>query len=259
MRILRYGVILAAMCLPLDAYGAGDRHFIPDCAGVVTISYARIARVEKDGTLVLADGRAVVLEGVRMPLAEGKAVSGQALATLRAMASGGLVNFTTSAPAKDRYGRIRVQGFGRAWFQTTLLEQGLAQVAISPDRTECAPDLYEAEAVARSRHAGLWALPDHRVRSVDGLAGTKGSFQLVEGQVDNIGRADGRTFIDFGADAKNHRLFTVVIGAEDRRAFRDFDFGELRGRNIRVRGIVQDYRGRPEIVLGNPYQVEVLD
>jgi hypothetical protein len=245
------------MCLPLDAYGATDQHFIPDCAGVITISYARIVRVEQDGTLILADGRAVVLEGVRLPLADGKAVSGQALATLRAMAADGLVNFTTSG--SDRYGRIRAQGFGHAWFQTTLLEQGLAQVRISPDRTECAPDLYEAEAMARSRHAGLWTLPDHHVRSVDRLTGTKGSFQLVEGQVGNIGRADGRTFIDFDADAKSHRPFTVVIGAEDRRAFRDFDFDELRGRNIRVRGIVQDYRGRPEIVLSNPAQIELLE
>ena len=245
------------MCLPLDAYGAGDQHFIPDCAGVITISYGRIARVEQDGTLILADGRAVVLEGIRLPLADGKAVSGQALATLRAMAADGVVNFTTSGP--DRYGRIRAQGFGRAWFQTRLLEQGLAQVRISPDHTECAPDLYEAEAVARSRHAGLWALPDHRVRSVDELAGTQGSFQVVQGQVGNIGRADGSTFIDVGADAEDKRLFTVVIGAQDRRAFRDFDFDELRGRNIRVRGVVQDYRGRPEIVLSNPAQIELLE
>jgi hypothetical protein len=213
--------------------------------------------VEQDGTLILADGRAVVLEGIRLPLADGKAVSGQALATLRAMAADGVVNFTTSGP--DRYGRIRAQGFGRAWFQTRLLEQGLAQVRISPDHTECAPDLYEAEAVARSRHAGLWALPDHRVRSVDELAGTQGSFQVVQGQVGNIGRADGRTFIDVGADAEDKRLFTVVIGAQDRRAFRDFDFDELRGRNIRVRGVVQDYRGRPEIVLSNPAQIELLE
>ena len=259
MRILRYGVIWAAMCLPLDAYGADDLHFIPDCAGVVTISQARVTRVEQDGTLVLADGRALVLEGIRLPLADGKSLSRQIMAALRAMGSDGLVNFTTGAVAKDRYGRIRVQGFGRAWFQTALLEQGLAQVRISPDRAECAPDFYEAEAAARSRHAGLWALPDHRVRSVARLAGTTGSFQLLEGQVGNIGRADGRTFIDVGVDAQNHRLFTAVIGTQDRRAFRDFDFDDLRGRSIRVRGVVQDYRGRPEMMLSNPYQIEILD
>src|SRR6185369_17768642 len=100
--------------------------------------------------------------------------------TLRAMALSGPVNFTTATPAKDRYGRMRVQGFGRLWFQTALLEQGLARVQITPDRSECAPDLYEAEAGARGRHAGIWALPGYRVRTPQTLTGTAGSFQLVE-------------------------------------------------------------------------------
>jgi endonuclease YncB( thermonuclease family) len=147
-----------------------------------------------------------------------------------------------------------VQGFGQAWLQSALLEQGLARVQISPDRTECAPDLYEAEIRARSRQVGIWALPGYRVRTPQQLAGAAGTFQLVEGKIDNIGRANGRTFIDFG-----NRQFSAVVQAGDRRAFRDFDFDELTGRHVRVRGIVQNYRGRPEIVLSNPYQIELLD
>jgi hypothetical protein len=159
------------------------------------------------------------------------------------------------APQKDRYGRTRVQAFGRQWFQVALLEQGLARVQISPDRSECAPDLYEAEAAARTRHAGIWAQAGYRVRGPGDLKDTTGTFQLVEGQVSSIGRADGRTFIDFG----DRRSFTAMVGGESRRAFRDFDFDELSGRHVRVRGIVQDYRGRPEIVLSNPAQIELLD
>src|ERR1051326_7834298 len=74
MRIsLTYGVILAAMWLPLDAYAAdahaaGGERFIPDCAGEVAIAHARIARVESDGALILPDGRTLVLEGLRLPL-----------------------------------------------------------------------------------------------------------------------------------------------------------------------------------------------
>src|SRR6185436_19683466 len=115
--------------------------------------------------------------------------------------------------------------------------------------------LYEAETQARARHAGIWALPINRVRTPQALKGIAGTFQLVEGDVSNIGRADGRTFIDFG----EKRVFSAVIGPADRRAFRDFDFDELSGRQVRVRGIVQDYRGRPEIVLSNPAQIELLN
>jgi DNA/RNA endonuclease YhcR with UshA esterase domain len=54
-------------------------------------------------------------------------------------------------------------------------------------------------------------------------------------------------------------MFSAVIGQTDRHAFRDFDFDELPGRHIRIRGIVQAYRGRPEIALSNPFQIEVLE
>jgi hypothetical protein len=148
-----------------------------------------------------------------------------------------------------------MQVFGHSWLQIALLEQGLARVRISPDREECAPDLYEAETRARAKGAGLWALERYRVRTPEQLKGAAGSFQLVEGQVGNVGRADGRTFIDFGGQ----RIFSAVIAAGDHKAFRDFDIDGLSGRRIRVRGIVQDDRGRSEIALSNPAQIEVLD
>jgi hypothetical protein len=255
MRIMSYGAILAAMCCPLDAYAADSERFIPDCAGAAVIAHTRIARVDADGTMILPDGRVLMLEGLRLPSVADKTVYDQALGTLRSEAFPGTVNFTAVSPAKDRYGRIRVQAFGRHWFQTALLEQGLARVQIAPDRDECAPDLYEAETRARARHAGIWASPNYRLRTPQTLANTAGSFQLVQGKVSNIGRADGRTFIDFG----DRRLFSVMIGPLDRRAFRNFDFDELSGRLVRVRGVVQDYRGRAEIVLSNPFQLEILD
>jgi hypothetical protein len=117
--------------------------------------------------------------------------------------------------------------------------------------------LYEAETQARDARRGIWATPDYRVRAPSALPGGSGTFQLVEGRVGHIGRADGRTFIDLDSDGR--RMLSVVIGQTDRHAFRDFDFDELPGRHIRIRGIVQAYRGRPEIALSNPFQIEMLE
>ena len=250
-RLTSYAVILAAMCLPRDAYGAPA--FLPDCAAKVEIAQARVVRVEPNGTMILSDGRGVMLEGLRLPLDGPAELVTHALTVLRSMAGAEAMTLTATPPQKDRYGRLRVQAFGRNWLQIVLLEQGLARVAIAPDRNECAPDFYEAEDRARTKGVGLWALERYRVRAPDQAHGTAGGFELVEGAVTNIGRADGRTFIDLG------RRFSVVIAAGDRHAFRDFDFDGLSGRHIRVRGIVQDYRGRPEIGLSSPYQLEVLD
>ena len=246
-------IIWAAIWLPLDAHAAGGERFIPDCAGRVAIAHAHVAGVERGGALTLSDGRAVMLEGIRLPPEQ--ALQDRALTALRAMALPGSVSFTTNQPQNDRHGRLRVQGFGALWLQAALLEQGLARVAIAPDRTECFPDLYEAEARARARHAGLWALVAYRVRAPSELKDAVGSFQLVEGKVSNIGRADGRIFIDFGG----RQTVSAVIAADDHRAFRDFDLDGLPGHRIRIRGIVQDYRGRPEILLSSPAQIEVLD
>ena len=254
MRLI-YWSILAAICLPLDAYAADGERFVPDCAGSVEIAHAHVVRVERNGVLVLASGRAVILEGIRLPPDSSHALSAAAQAALREMALAGTVSFTSPEPKQDRYDRLRVQGFGRQWLQAALLEQGLARASISPDRTECAPDLYEAEARARAKRAGLWALGDYRVRAPQDMKGAVGSFQLVEGLVTNVGQADGRQFIDFS----DQRSFSAVIAPDDRRVFRDFDLDALTGRHVRIRGIVQDYRGRSEIVLSNPSQIEVLD
>jgi micrococcal nuclease len=272
MRIipLGYGLILAAMCLPLDTNAAsaqsgnGAIRFIPDCAGSTEIARARVVRVEKNGALILSDGRAILLEGIRLPQADNspRYLVDQAMAELTQMALAGPITFTSTPPKEDRYDRIRAQGFGRQWLQTALLEKGLARVAISPDRNECAPDLYEAEARGRARHAGLWALAGTLPKAPQDIAKapvatTTGKFQLVEGYVTNIGNAGGRTFIDFGSNGQHS--FSAIVAPQDRRAFRDYDFDALVAHRIRVRGIVQDYRGRPQIALSNPQQIEVLN
>gem|GEM_PF-485122 len=278
MRALTYAAILAAMWLPSGAIAA--TYFVPDCAGSVEIAHAHVVRVEKNGALVLGDGRTVILEGVRMPGADDalQPLASRALARLREMAQAGPVTFTTVVPKLDRYGRLRAQAFGPArearqtnapardarqtnelaWLQIAMLEQGLARVAVSPDRNECAPDLYEAEQRGREKHAGLWALPDGRPRSPEAMKGSDtGSFQVVEGRVSGVGHNGGRVFIDFGSGGK--RMFSAVIQPEDHRAFRDFDLDGLEAHHIRIRGMVEAWRGQPQIALSNPAQIEVLN
>ena len=258
---LTYWPILTVMCLPLDAYAANfsDGGYLPDCASGVEIAHAHVTRVEQNGALILPDGRAVLLEGIRLPQqADGpRFLADQVLAALRQMALAGPVVFTTTPPKQDRYDRIRAQGFGRQWFQVALLERGLARVAIAPDRIECAPDLYEAEARARAQRAGIWALAAYQARAPQDMKGTNGTFQLVDGWVTNVSSGGGRVLIDFCSNCQ--RSFSAIIAPEDRRAFRDFDLDGLTAKHIRIRGTVQDYRGRPEIALANPSQIEVLN
>ena len=239
----------AAMAMPL-----------PDCAGGVEIAHAHVMRVEKNGALILDDGRAVLLEGIRLPGADrpNLPVAGEALDTLSELAMKESLTLTSTPPKEDRYDRVRVQAFGNVWVQTELLRRGLARVDVDPDRSECAPDLYEAEQTARKAKLGLWALPQFAVKRADALSGAAGTFQIVEGRIENVSSHDGRVFLDFNQDYR--KGFTATIAPEDHKIFRNSDpaLEDLAGHTVRLRGMVEDFNGRSEIALSNPYQIELI-
>ena len=255
---LACGLVLAALAAtPVHAAS------LPACAGDVEIARAKVVRVEQNGVLVLADGRALILEGIRLPMGTADRaparLADEARATLLTMAREGTVTGTAIRPKQDRYDRVRVQGFeGEQWLQRALLEQGLARVATSPDRGECATELYSFEASARQAGRGLWAQPAYRIRTDrDDWHPDIGTFQLIEGKVGRVTVRDGATILDLGSDGRSG--LAVSIAGGDRRGFRDLGTASLQGRRLRVRGIVQDSNGRPMIALSSPVQIEMLD
>jgi hypothetical protein len=234
----------------------------PDCAGGTEISNAKIVRVEKNGAMILSDGRAAMLEGIRLPLNDGgpAGLADDALNDLRALAMAGPLQMTAIAPKEDRYDRVRVQAFGDVWLQTELLRRGLARVAISPDRAECAGDLYQAEKEARAAGRGLWAFPIFALRNPQSVsASDEGRFIIAEGKVVNGALHDGRVFLDFSDDYS--RGLSATIAPDDRANFRHTvpQPENLTGHVVRLRGMVEDFNGRPEIGLSNPAQIEFVN
>ena len=256
-----YGLILAALWSSAAAAAT-----IPGCAGGIEISRARVVRVEQNGAMILSDGRALLLEGIRLPLgAADKAprqFADQARATLLTLARDGLVTGAARAPKQDRYDRVRVQGFTETmWLQRALLEQGLARVSIAPDRRECADQLYAFEAVARNARRGIWANNAYRVRGDrpgDDWRQDIGTFQVIEGRIGRVMLRDDRIVLDFGGDGRTGLL--AVVTGDDRRIFRQAgDPMAWEGRRVRIRGVVQQIGGRPQIALGSAAQLELLN
>jgi endonuclease YncB( thermonuclease family) len=253
--IMACGILLSASA---PGWAAG----LPACAGGVEIARARIVRVEQNGALILADGRALLLEGIRLPLGATdhapQSLADEARATLLAAARAAPVTAAATPPKQDRYDRVRVQGFSDQWLQRLMLEQGLARVAISPDRSECAGELYSFETAARRAGRGLWANNAYHIRTDrDDWRPDIGTFQVIEGKVGRVTVRDGTTVLDFGSDGRSGLL--VSIAGNDRRGFRGEDLQALNGKRLRVRGIVQDSNGRPMIAIANPAQIEILN
>ncbi|MEI9932248.1 MAG: thermonuclease family protein [Rhizomicrobium sp.] len=237
---------------------------LPDCAGPLEVTSAHVVRVEPtNDVLVIRDGRALHLEGVRIPHATPDRapafIADQAYDAIGALVRGKVIDVTAVVPKEDRYDRVRGQVFNNdnQWVQMNLLRNGLARVDIAPDRTECAAELYAAENTARAANKGLWAVSAYRLRAPEDLGGDTGTFQIVQGKVLNADVKNGRAYLDFGPDWRTD--FTVTIAPEDLVNFRfdGVDPRDYAGKTIRVRGIVQRFNG-PEIEIANPKQIEVL-
>ena len=258
LRPIRLPPILIALSLLAAPVAAAAR---PDCAGGVEISGAQLLRVEKNGSVIFTDGRAIFLEGLRLPGADRTPppFADKALGTLAGMLQRGPLTLTAVPPKEDRYDRVRGQLFAGDgnWVQAALLKAGLARVSIAPDRAECAGELFAAEAQGRAARAGIWSLPAFAIRTPETLGRDVGSFQIVQGKVLNAGLKNGRAYLNFGADW--HSDFTVTVEPEDMANFRRIgvDPRAYAGQTIRVRGLVQWLNG-PEIEVANPQSIEVL-
>lgn len=201
----------------------------------------------------LQDGRTVRLAGVDAPTPEAEAA-------LDALVAGQEVALLAGGGGVDVYGRpiahLRLLR-GRRWLQGALLDAGLVRVRTTAEDAALAQEMLRREARARARRRGLWSDPAHGVRLPKEVAGNARGFLIVEGRVQRTKRLADGVHLDFGSD---RRGFSVQI---PRRSLRDFaadgdGLEALRGRVVRVRGVVRPSRFGPTMLVDHPEQVEVL-
>ena len=234
---------------------------LDSCIGQAGVLTGHVVRVEVNGVLVLDDGRAAVLEGIRLPGGAAdhapQFLAAQALNALSDLAGNKLVTLALREPKEDRYGRLRAQAFvNGTWVQLALLRQGLARAAPSPARGECTDKFDAAEDAARAARLGLWAAGAYAVRTPDTISDADlGTFQIVQGTVRNASVKGGRAYLNFGADWRTD--FTVTIAPDDMARFRgaNIDPRDYAGKTVRVRGFVDRLNG-PEIEAASPAAIE---
>jgi len=64
------------------------------------------------------------------------------------------------------------------------------------------------------------------------------------------------TFMNLEKKYPDH-VFTVVIWGKDRKKFNESQMVLYQSKRICVSGIIKDYRGKPQIVVDNPSQIEI--
>lgn len=83
-----------------------------------------------------------------------------------------------------------------------------------------------------------------------------GEYLVVEGTVVLTYNSGKACFLNFHPNWKEH--FSVVIFASDFPKFPSPPEEHYRGKKIQVTGFIKSYHGRPEIIVEDPSQIEVL-
>ena len=81
-------------------------------------------------------------------------------------------------------------------------------------------------------------------------------FATVEGQIVLTHRTEKACFLNFHPEWQH--TFTAVIFARRFDAFPPEPEEHYRGKAVRVTGLIRYYKGKPEIVLESPDQIEVV-
>ncbi len=239
----------------------------PACAGEAGEEVV-VRAVHEDGSLALSNGLTADLVGIDLPRppldesTDGRARAAAVHRFLTRLVEGEQVRLFYSGRRRDRHGRalaeiIRARD-GR-WVQGALVASGAARVRIHPDHPGCAKALLALEAGARKRRLGNWTDSWYRVFRADDpdLIDRQGRHEIVEGLVLSVGRGRDRVYLNFGARWKTD--FTIMIVNRDLPRFRATakDPDRLRGRTIRVRGMLRS-EGGPAIYALHPDMIEIV-
>jgi len=83
-----------------------------------------------------------------------------------------------------------------------------------------------------------------------------GEYATVEGRIVVTHNSGKACFLNFHPDYK--RYFTAVIFALDFSHFPESPENYYYGKKVRVSGYIKEYQGKPEIILDDPSQIEIL-
>jgi micrococcal nuclease len=154
---------------------------------------------------------------------------------------------------------------------------GYAEVRFFPPDTFHRKDMRELEKIAIRNRQGLWAFPvfqvsdttarvlsrvekaDVKVDVVSWRDAAKyyGQTKTVEGKIVASNNTGKVCFLNFHKDWRRH--FTAVIFASDFKKFPAHPEDYYLNRVVRVKGLIKEYRGKPEIILKSPSQINIVE
>ncbi len=85
----------------------------------------------------------------------------------------------------------------------------------------------------------------------------------VELEIKSIGKGNGVYFINSEEDFKSEKNFTIFVNADGVKKLKEAKIEDpathFKGKTVRVSGTVKMYKEKPEIVVEDPNQIEIVE
>jgi len=160
-----------------------------------------------------------------------------------------------------------------------LVEEGLAVARFSPENQKYKEKIQKAETAAKEKKIGCkWGgvtLPREETKTEfkwekltaeatglevigDCQAGNfSGKEKIIEGKVADAYKSKTNTvFINFDKPYPNH-CFVAVIFSANLYKFIENPEKYYANKTVRIKGVIKEYEGKPEVILSDPSQIEV--
>jgi len=231
-----------------------------------------------DGDTVIAEGDSVRLLGID---ADEKTYPCYEAAKKRIeeLVLGKEVNLEKDVEDKDQYQRyLRYIFLDNKNINLQLVAEGLAVARFSPENVKYKSEIIEAEKQARENKIGCkWGgISQTSIKSDSYETGSEwkklagsaigacnagnyiGKEAIVEGKIVDAYKSNTNTvFINFEKPYPNS-CFTAVIFSSDLYKFPENIEDYFEGKTARVKGVIKEYQGKPEVILDSLEQAEVL-
>ncbi len=241
---------------------------------------AVVETVSDGDSLVLQGGERVRLLGLDAPEA-GQPGADISRGYLEKLLVGKRVRLEKDQTDRDRYGRLlRYVFLDGEMVNARLVQEGYAVSRFYPPDQRYRDLLERLEKEAETARRGLWAvgaLPSGDSADGDKAPGGQpavgkhgpaviswreagryyGRTMTVEGTVVATYNSGKAIFLNFHPDWRTH--FTAVIFVSDARRFPAPPERHYLNRKVRVTGPIQEYRGKPEIIVRKPDQIELVE
>ena len=237
----------------------------------------RVTEVIDGDTFKTGRGNTVRLSGINAPEIHdpGGDIAKHMLAH---MVMGENVRLERDITDQDDYGRLlRYVFVGDVFVNAEMVRMGYAELRFYSPDTHYLDDMRELEKIAIRNRQGLWAFPVFQVpdttetvlakdlekgKGVDVIPWRDadqyyGQTKIVEGRIVASNNTGKVCFLNFHKNWR--RYFTAVIFASDFDKFPDHPEDYYLNRMVRVRGLVKEYRGKPEIILKSANQIEIIE